>query len=208
MEQILKEIREFYLKRFQEHGATGQGMAWKNDAASKMRHEVLLESVLPQHRNGAKVHEVGCGVGHLQDLITEKALPFEYSGSDSSSEVLAKAKERHPRCRFFSFNLLADPIPDFRADYVVNSGAFNFLPPSAGYERWEALVFSSIEKIWRMADKGIAFNLFTDRVDFRDPDLFYINPSKVLARVEKMTRRFVLRKEYDPFDYAVFAYKE
>ncbi len=209
IERILAEIEEFYSRRFSEFGPTARGVAWKDEEAQRMRHMVLLEGIRPEHKqNSATVHEIGCGMGHMVDLIKETGLPLVYSGSDASETYLAEARKRYSGIEFTKFNFITDPPPLPRYDYVFQSGAFNYLPPSAGWEGWRDIVFSVVEKMWAMCNVGIGFNLLTDAVDWRDPELFYIGPCEVIGHLRKLTRLFVIRHDYYPFEFTAFAYRE
>ncbi len=209
IDRILREIEEFYAGRFQRFGPTAKGVAWKDEEAQRIRHEVLLMGIRPEHRQRPiRVHEIGSGMGHMLDLIKEMGLPYIYSGSDASEAYLAEARKRHPGVDFIRFNFITDPPPATRYDYVFQSGAFNYLPPSAGWEGWRDIVFSVIDKMWAMCERGIGFNLLTDAVDWRDPDLFYISPCEVMEHIRCLTRLFVIRHDYYPFEFTAFAYRE
>lgn len=209
IDRILGEIEDFYARRFSEFGPTARGVAWKDEEAQRLRHEVLLEGIRPERgQEPVTVHEIGCGIGHMLDLIKELRLPYLYSGSDASEAYLAEAKKRHPNVEFTRFNFITDPLPDKRYEYVFQSGSFNVLPPSAGWEGWRDIVFSVIEKMWAMCDAGIGFNLLTDAVDWKDPELFYISPGEIIDHIRKLTRLFVLRHDYYPFEFTAFAYRE
>jgi SAM-dependent methyltransferase len=208
IDRILAEIEEFYARRFSRFGPTARGVAWKDEEAQRMRHRILLEGIRPEHRDKPiSIHEIGCGLGHMLDLITELGLPYIYSGSDASEFYLAEAKNRHPGAEFTRFNFITDPIPERRYDYVFQSGAFNFLPPSAGWEGWRDIVFSVIEKMWAMCEAGIGFNLLTDAVDWRDPELFYISPCEIIGHLRGLTRLFTIRHDYWPYEFTAFAYR-
>lgn len=209
IDRILREIEEFYSGRFQRFGPTAKGVAWKDEEAQRLRHEVLLMGIRPEHRQRPiGVHEIGCGMGNMLDLIKEAGLPYAYSGSDASEAYLSEARKRHPGMDFSCFNFITDPPPATRYDYVFQSGAFNYLPPSAGWEGWRDIVFSVIDKMWAMCERGIGFNLLTDAVDWRDPDLFYISPREVIEHIRGLTRLFVIRHDYYPFEFTAFAYRE
>ena len=209
IDRILAEIEEFYARRFSEFGPTARGVAWKNEEAQRLRHKVLLEGIRPEHKQKpVTVHEIGCGVGHMLDLIKENRLPYTYSGSDASVAYLDEAKKRHPGAEFTRFNFITDPLTERRYDYVFQSGSFNVLPPSAGWDGWRDIVFSVVDRMWAMCNEGIGFNLLTDAVDWKDPELFYISPGEVINCIRKLTRLFVIRHDYYPFEFTAFAYRE
>lgn len=209
MEKILSEIEGFYRGRFDENGPCEKGVGWRDREASRVRHLALLEGILPRDRKvPVTLHEIGCGIGHLKDLLDERGLPYRYSGSEVHRFYLEEAQRRHPETEFFLLDILRDPTPPRTFDYLLESGTFNFQPPSLSPKVWMELAFSSLEKMWGMCEVGIGFNFLTDRVEWKDPDLFYLSPAEAIRWVRGFTRRFVVRHDYNPFDFAVIAYRE
>ncbi len=199
----------YFSDRIERFGITPEGVGWKNSEAQRLRFGVMCELILPKHRNEAvSVHEIGCGMAHMKDYLHENGLPYDYSGSDALPRMLEIARSRHPDSRFTHFNILTDPPIDGKFDYVVMNGVFHYLATGVSWEEWRDEVRSMIPKAWEMARVGMAFNLMTDAVDWKDPHLFYINPCEVIIWVRELTRLFVIKQDYYPFEFSVFAYRE
>jgi hypothetical protein len=208
-DSILEEMDRYFAERIERFGISPQGVGWKNDEAQKLRFRAMCEVVLPKHRHSnVSIHEIGCGMAHMRDYLRENSFPYIYSGSDALPRMLEISKSRHPDVQFFRFNILTDPPLDERYDYVVMNGVFHYLAEGVSWEEWRDEVRAMIQKAWEMARVGIAFNLMTDMVDWRDPHLFYINPCEVIPWIRELTRLFVVKQDYYPFEFSVFAYRE
>ncbi|MGB9590623.1 MAG: class I SAM-dependent methyltransferase [candidate division WOR-3 bacterium] len=206
---ILEEIDRYFAERIGRFGISPQGAGWKNPEAQKLRFKVMCELVLPEHRNrSVSIHEIGCGMAHMMDYLAEKGFPYDYSGSDALTRMLEIAMARHPDIRFTRFNILIDPPIQERYDYVVMNGVFHYLAEGVSWGEWKEEIRAMIKKAWQMTRVGMAFNLMTDMVDWKDPHLFYINPCEVIPWIRESTRLFVIKQDYWPFEFSVFAYRE
>jgi len=209
IERILEETDGFFRARIEKFGITPEGVGWKNAEAQRMRFRTFVDVVLPEHRQTTvSFHDVGCGMGHLKDYLDKSGLPYTYTGSDALPRMLEIAKKRHPATDFIRLNLLSDPPLPGRYDYVVVNGAFHYLAPAVSWEEWRDTVHEMLGKVWQMTGVGMACNFLTDRVDWRDPELFYISPSEIIDFIRGFTRLFVIRHDYYPFEFTIFAYRE
>ena len=86
-----------YEQQLARHGATAQGMDWKDDASQRLRFAVLCDVA---DLAGRSVHDVGAGAGHLLDYLQEQGIAADYSGSDASRAMVAAARGRHPDVSF------------------------------------------------------------------------------------------------------------
>jgi len=205
----MEEMDRYFADRIARFGFTPEGVGWKNAEAQRLRFRVMLDVVLPRDRSRrVEIHHIGCGMAHMKDFLDEMGLPYIYSGSDALPRMLEIARTRHPETAFTPFNLLADPPADKKYDYVVMNGTFHYLASGVSWDEWRDAVREMMGKAWEMTKTGMAFNLMTDRVDWRDPNLFYVSPAEVIQWVRDLSRLFVLRHDYWPFEFTFFVYKE
>ena len=55
---------------------------------------------------------------------------------------------------------------------------------------------------------GIGFNLMTSEVDFKDKNLFYIDPITIIKFLEKnISSKVKIINSYNLWEYTVFVYK-
>jgi hypothetical protein len=193
-----------YEQKLREHGPTARGMDWKDEASQRLRFAVLSEVAA---LDGLDVHEVGAGAGHLCDFLREVAPGARYSGSDPSAAMLAEARRLHPGVRFERRGLLDDP-PQAAFDVVLCSGLFH-VKLGHPQDEWQGFVEAGIRALWRMCRVAIAFNLMTDRVDFRVPQLHYASPAGTFEFCRAELSPFVtLRHDYPLREFTVYVRRE
>jgi SAM-dependent methyltransferase len=215
-EELKRSVVAHYESKLRAHGATARGMDWKDEASQRLRFEMLCAI---GDLSGQRVHEVGAGAGHLLDYLKERGIAARYSGSDLSEAMVEAARARHPGVTFERRDLLTEVPREAGAGPSLGEG------PRAGYdvllcsglfhvklhhpeEAWRAFVQETIRRMYALCRVGIAFNLMSDRVDFRAPSLYYSNPSEMLAFcLRELSRFVVLRHDYPLHEYTVYVYR-
>jgi len=145
--------------------------------------EKLLEiAQRAQHPlKGASVLDVGCGTGDLVDVLTEQGIS-EYLGVDIVMASVDLARVKRPKHRFEVADFLAMELTR-PYDFVLASGAMSVRLETDNYVVMEAF----IEKMWKAASKGVAFNFLVPQHEGqRDDALFLYEPGKILAFCEKV----------------------
>jgi hypothetical protein len=73
---------------------------------------------------------------------------------------------------------------------------------------------TTLRRMYAAARRGIAFNAMTSHVDYRDPELFYVDPMQVFAFCKaELGGHPVLRHDYVtrpggfPYEFAIYVYK-
>jgi SAM-dependent methyltransferase len=202
--ELKREVVAHYEATLREHGPTARGMDWKDAASQRLRFRVLCEV---GDLAGRSLHEVGAGAGHLLDYLREAGIAAEYSGSDLSAAMVETARRRHPEARFDQRDLLLEtPEPSY--DVVVCSGLFHVCLGHAGAP-WRQFVEESVRRMWGLARVAIAFNLISDRVEYRAPQLHYSSPGEMFEFCRRELSRFVvLRHDYPLYEYTLYVYRD
>ena len=200
-------LREHYRRLYREHGDSPHSLQMTDRRSQRRRFEILSQVSSPLR----SVVDVGCGLGHFCEFLRSRGFGGSYLGLDFVPEFITAGKAKHagdPRARFALHDIAAAPLPGGR-DWYFLSGVFNNERP--GNERF---MLSTIEKMFRAARRGVAFNAMSTYVDYRDKGLYYSDPLKVFDFCKRrLTRRVTLRHDYlvkkdsIPFEYAVFLYK-
>jgi SAM-dependent methyltransferase len=201
---LVDSLVAHYEEKLRAHGPTARGMDWKDEASQRLRFAVLCD-VAPLA--GRSVHEVAAGAGHLCGFLREREPGALYSGSDPSAAMVAAARRLHPGVEFEQRDLLEDP-PEAAFDVVLCSGLFHvkLAHPEA---EWRRFVEQGVRAMWRMCRVAIAFNLMSDRVDFRVPELHYASPAESFELCRSELSPFVtLRHDYPLHEYTVYVYRE
>lgn len=125
------------------------------------------------------VLDVGCGTGDLYEYL----LQFEdvaYTGVDIFEKGIEKAKVKFPNGLFLVGDFLDLNLTPF--DYVFSSGAMTTKLDNDNYQ----ILFSWVKKMWKLAKKGVVFNLLLERYpgDYSN-SLFVYNRQKVLELTAK-----------------------
>lgn len=203
--KMLSDVVTHYESQLARHGATAQGMDWKDAESQELRFELLcgigdLDKKL--------LHEVGAGAGHLVEYLQAHGHAADYSGSDLSQDMVDAARELHPGVAFEQRDWLASPPAPQSYDLVFCSGLFHVKLDHPD-EQWWAFVQQMLREMFAASRVGIAFNLMSDQVDYRSPKLFYPERSSTLdfCRCE-LSRRVVLRHDYPLYEYTVYVYRD
>ena len=192
-----------YERQLAVHGATAQGMNWKDTASQRLRYEVLLDVC---DCSGKSLHEVAAGAGHLLDLLGQRGVAVDYSGSDRSARMVAAARARHPGGVFERRDVLA--LPDRPSyDLVLGSGLFHVKLDTPSVQ-WQAFMEQAIASMYGACRYAVAFNAMSNRVDYRVPELHYTNVEQMLAFCRRLTPHVVLRHDYPLYEFSLYLYKD
>ena len=192
---------ERYAERLQRHGPVVQALGWRDQAQQELRFRVMADG-LREFAN-ASVLDLGCGFGDLYRYLAGCAAGLRYVGCDISPDLLQVARERHPQVQFDLRNVLDAPYPEQSFDYVFISGMFNYR-----IEDNAAFLQQTLAAAYHMCARGIAANMMTDQVDYRDEHLHYFSPERVLRFCRTLSRRVALRHDYPLYEFTVFVYRD
>lgn len=144
--------------------------------------QLLQIARLAQHPlKGASVLDVGCGTGDLVDVLTEQGIR-DYLGVDIVMASVDLARVKRPGYRFEVADFLELELPQ-PYDFVLASGTLALRLETDNYVVMEAF----IEKMWKAASKGVAFNFLVPAHEGQtDDSLFLYEPEKVLAFCQRV----------------------
>lgn len=197
-------LRDHYKKTFLKHGSTSKGVDWGDkEWAAELRQNKMLEVV--RGNEPACILDVGCGYGALADLIKQKELNHTYSGVDVVEEMIVEASSRHPEANFFCGDFLSLDMGKF--DYAVCNGILT-QKGSASNMEMNRFAQKLIKKMFNSAEIGIAFNVMSTHVNFQKDNLFYKNPTELIAWcMSELTPHLVLDSAYELwYEYTVYLF--
>jgi SAM-dependent methyltransferase len=201
---VNRRIEEHYRMLLRDHGDSHLAAQYSS-RESQMRRFASLTRV--GDVTGRSVLDFGCGTATLWEYFSScSTLPTLYWGIDVVEDFLEVAARNCPSGRFTT----PEGLGDERFDFVFVSGVFN--NRRAGNRRfWQ----STVAELFERTDIGLAFNLMSTYVDYRDDALFYERPERVFAFVkENLTPYVTLHHDYlakegsVPFEMTVLAYRE
>lgn len=192
-------IIERYNERLTTLGETAQALGWRDSAQQQLRFRLLAE-ISPL--SGCSVMDIGCGFGDLLESITEAgAQNVRYTGTDLNPSLIEVAQKKHPSGTFHATTDLSQ-FADGSQDYVFLSGLFNFkIEDNTGF------MHDTIRESFRIARRGVSFNLLGSYVDFKEEHLFYHDEKEVFHFAKSLTRFVTLRADYPLYEFTVYLHK-
>jgi len=212
VKKISEGQKELYSKKYCLFGDNTKSLLWNNQESQFLRFSQLAQLFQFENSNRFSVHEIGCGLAHFKDFLDSQNIYCQYSGSDIVPDFIKASKKKYPP----SFFTLQDISVDFNKikkrirgkDYYCLSGTF-YTKEDNSIRKWESFVFKSMENMFRMAKKGVAFNFLTSYSTFYDKKLYYANPGKIMNWCNKKLSRFIILSHNIPlYEFTVFLYKK
>jgi len=190
-----------YRERLQTHGANIQALASGTEERRAIRFGVLAGI---GELDGTSVLDIGCGLADFYAYLCERGLKVRYTGYDITPEFIELASKRFPEAHFEVRDVQTEGIPE-KFDYVVSSQTFNnrFLRDD------NLLVMQDVLRLASAASqRGVAFDMITDHVDFREERLFYYSPEQMFRFAKTLTKRVLLRHDYPLYEFALYLYPD
>ncbi|WP_339847489.1 class I SAM-dependent methyltransferase [uncultured Dokdonia sp.] len=201
-----KDIVKHYEDCLEEHGDNHLGVDWPNEQDALTRYKVMLDLV---KEKGASILDFGCGTAHLKAFMESQGTYdfLIYSGCDLSKKFVDISKKKFPKCEFYTYDILKDPIdaiPD--SDYIVLNGVFTE-KRKLSYDEMLNYFQKMIYLVFQKAKKGIAFNVMSKAVDWEREDLFHLSKDVLVDIMVPISRNFVIRNDYGLYEYTTYLYK-
>jgi SAM-dependent methyltransferase len=153
---------------------------------------------------GDSVLDIGCGYGDLYDFLRSKGWNGSYIGIDINSELTAEGSRRYPGIDLRVQDIQQAPI-DVVSDWCICCQALTSDTESIPFLQH---LESMLDIMWKTCRKGLLFNMLSPLADFTNEVHARPPVHSVLEIVSRLTKRFTLRHDYMPFEYAVYAYRE
>lgn len=204
----LDGIRGLYRDNVAQLGPVSKSVGWKDEASQRLRFDKLAEMVEPQQaRSGFTCNDWGCGYGAMFDYFvsTRGWNVAGYNGYDICGEMLTEAQRRinDPAVVFVNDATVTTP-----ADYTIVSGTFN-VKLDATDSVWQRYVTDTLRRLWESSRRGLAFNLLTTYVDWKESQLFYADPALFFDFCKKqLSPRVALLHDYPLYEWTMLVWRE
>lgn len=203
--ETLDGIVDLYEKNLADYGRTSKSVGWKDEVSQRLRFDKLANVISPQDES-VTVNDFGCGYGAMFQYFS--ALPGvrleQYYGYDISEEMLAAAKEAVPDPR--AVFIKAAQVTE-EADYSFVSGTFN-VKLEASDDVWADYVKSVLLNLATNSRRGIAFNLLSTYVDWKQENLYYADPFMFFDFCKRNISRYVsLLHDYPLYEWTIVVRK-
>jgi SAM-dependent methyltransferase len=198
---ILSRVATYYASKLEAHGPVPQGVDWNGVASHEARHRQFLR--LLEGSPNASVIDLGCGYGDFLRFLRTAGYQGRFTGYDIAPAMIAKARELHGENDDHQWRIGAEPAEV--ADFAISSGIFNVRGDTPN-DLWIAYVHKTLDILAQAGRCGFAFNvlsLSSDR-DRRRPDLYYADPTEMLAHcLLRYGRSVALLQDYGLYEFTV-----
>lgn len=197
--QDTRQVAAHYDRCVERHGDSPRSADWGSLDSQNKRFEVLADIGI---LSGHTVLDVGCGLGSFYRFLAGKNIKVDYTGLDISWKMAQHANMAIERGSIIQGNLDCISGERKRFDWVVASGVFTY-----GFSDVAGVFNEAVEKMWRVAGSGVAFNVLSSWADTRTPGELQVDPSDILPLCSTLTRRVCLRHDYMPHDFTVYLFR-
>lgn len=205
MDNILRDVNDYYDNKLTRHGATHLGVDWNSRESQELRFEQLLR-VIAEEDDAFTILDYGCGYGALFDYLKARKRKPLFTGFDSSNKMISQARRSHPEPHIKWTSDFADLT---KYDYVVASGIFN-VRLEYSVEEWSRYVREIIDHFDVLSLKGFSFNALTSYSDkeFMRDDLYYADPCELFDFCKRNFSRWVsLIHDYPLYEFTLLVRK-
>lgn len=186
---------KIYTELLARHGDSHLSVGWGSEENQNIRFKTLAEIGI---RSGDSILDLGCGISHFYRYLKSVGLSLEYTGIDITAAMAERSAKIFPECRFIHGDLSALDIEDAQYDYVFANGIFVFRK-----ERPERYMLKTVEKMFSLARRGVAFSSLSAWGDNKAEGEFHADPLQVLGFCRGLSRYVTLRHDYHPADFII-----
>ena len=188
---------ESHVRRF-GYGYRGLGFGRRSSQEKRFAAAAALGSF-----HGARLLDAGCGFGDLLAWLSARGIRPRYTGLDLCPPMIERCRRRFAgvEARFLIGDVL-EHEPDQPYDYVVASGIFGYAARGL-----RARVQPMLEKLFAMAELGLAVNFLSRCAPRRSPGRLYLHPADVLQFALTLTPAARMDHTYMPNDFTLCMYR-
>jgi len=192
---IVNELQA-YEDAVKQHGDEGWRTSFYLSPDFQMQTYAVITQVGPL---SGSLLDAGCNQGDYYAYLKNRRIKVDYHGVDICGPAIEIAKRKYPEARFDTMSLM-----DIQGEYdwVIAAGAFNFKKENA-----DAVLFDSVNHLFGMTKKGLAFTLLTDWTQDKYDTLLYYEPQRVIELVTLFTRKFKLLHHHKDNEMCLHLYK-
>jgi 2-polyprenyl-3-methyl-5-hydroxy-6-metoxy-1,4-benzoquinol methylase len=195
--RISKKINDYYQSLFDEYGLSPKSVGWGSKKGKQTARFDALCSI--GNLSNSSILDIGCGFGDLYGFLKYRKFKIKYHGIDINENLISMGKNIYPRahleCRDFEIKKF-----NIKFDWVLSSGITSH---ASTYPH----LTSIMKEMFKICKKGFAMNFVSDNVDFKNKNLFYSSPEKIISIVKSISNRYTIRHDYMPYEFTIYVYK-
>ena len=198
--QDLLNLKRYYQDQLRDYEAPEKRVGWNTVQSQRVRFEALA-SVGPLR--GARILDIGCGLGAFWGFLKEKNLAVDYTGVDLFPDMIREAQRLYPEAKFEVCRILSKPFPARAFDYSFLSGVFN-VKVEDNWKYMRAILLSAL----RQSRKAVAFNVLNAQAGIREKNRFTADSKELVAFGRGLgVPRVHLLDHYHHLDLTLFLYR-
>lgn len=206
----LVSIIKHYEDCLEKFGDSHLGVDWPKPEDVNTRYRVMLElqkfDPQPNIVNPSLL-DFGCGTAHMFEYMNQNDFQdWSYSGLDISPKFVSVCNTKFKDTKFYCLDILKNDLAIDKVDYIIMNGVFTEKRELSFDEMYEYFK-QMLEKIFPLANRGVAFNTMSKAVDWERDDLFHL-PIDLLASFlsKKLNRNFIIRNDYGLYEFTTYVY--
>ncbi len=204
----------YFEELLHKFGPTHRALDWNSAESQDHRFTAMLQSrFYGEPVKKPSVLDVGCGVGDLFGFLLKhpETFPdgFTYTGCDISPALVTAAREKYPEGSFEVQDILERP-PQKKFDYVFACGVMT-IRTAPSQQVHDQYVEALLKQMFQLSVRAVAVDFLSEWFLKSLPDTSwhkerytYFEPSTILQMVNSLTRRVVLRHDYDPAEFCIY----
>ncbi len=200
------EDKQDYINRYTDRlnifGYSPETLGWGKNGRQDIRFSVLSQPIL--QLPDCSVLDVGCGFADLYTYLLNNGWNGRYVGIDLVPSLLKVAKDRKPNIELYNYDIEeAKTLGKF--DFVVASGIFNAKLNNTDNKNH---IVHTLTDMLEIVQNMVCVDFMSTYVDFQKEGSWHTDPAWLINQLNKLTKRFSLRYDYMPFEFAVFLHKD
>lgn len=208
-EHALSKVGTLYSDNLKVYGTTSMSVGWRDEASQALRFEKLCKvfEITEPYKGDVTINDLGCGYGAMFPFLdrVRSVNLVRYHGYDISSDMLDSAKHfvSDPRAHFVQTSKA-----ELNAEFSFVSGTFN-VKFEASEEAWTDHIKQMLMDLNKVSSKGLAFNLLSTYVDWKEPHLYYGDPLMFFDFCKRNMSRYVtLLHDYPLYEWTILVRKQ
>ena len=200
-----KDIVDHYENCYKQHGDSHLGVDWPDKADADTRYRIMTEGV--EYCGGDSILDFGCGLAHYYEYLVKQDKNYYYEGLELSKPMFNRCIQKHPLTTFYNTDIVQEQWTLPKLDCAVMNGVFTEKLTLSHDEMFEYMT-NLVSLVFNNVNKGIMFNVMSKQVDYERDDLFHLSVDKLSWFIkDQLSRKFVIRHDYDLWDYTVYILK-